>query len=111
MSPCVVTVNTHVYALAIEAEDGITYAFPTAHLCDVVLGPNPSRSTDGPPDRALIRFTESEVEVLGTGLNRLVDYLSTNQLSRIRALSRRYNAMNLAPPVIHSLRVRKTFSA
>lgn len=100
----------HVHSLALEADDGQTYCLSTAQYLDLVIGPNPvlAQEPEAPPERAVMRFGDTEVVVLGSGLRNIQRHLATNELALLRSMPARFGAVEMPVPFIVSIQVHRT---
>jgi hypothetical protein len=108
-SSCIATENCHVYLLTVEADDGQTYALPTAHLQSAVLGR--ALGTPDAPGTDLRQKGPSCASPTSRSrcwlrLARLVERLAMNTLKRLRTLPARFRDQKREVPIILSIRVR-----
>ncbi len=81
-------------ALAVFADEGISYLLPYAQFLYAERVPNPrlEKEPDAPPEKMLIRFALADVVVLGTGLIAVERALQKYELKFVKAADRRHAA-------------------
>lgn len=106
---CMRTANHHVYALLIQADDDLLHAIATAQHLETIIQRNPARleHPEAPPEQAVMRFGDTEVLILGLGLQRLAERLAAGDLQMIRPLAARYLPAHDLDMFITSITVRR----
>jgi len=92
-NPCLDT-DSSIAALAVFADDGISYLLPYAQFLYAERISNPALETepDAPPEKMLIHFARAEVVVLGSGLKRLEAAIQEFELKFVKSADRRLAA-------------------
>jgi hypothetical protein len=76
--------------LRVQADDHRVYLFTVHHFVDGVLEANPDPAPTAPAQRLTLRFTTGELVILGTGLDRIENWLNEGFLRALRPLTRPY---------------------
>jgi hypothetical protein len=92
-NPCLGTDAT-IAALAVIADDGISYLLPYAQFlyAERISNPALEKEPDAPPEKMLIRFACAEVVVVGSGLKRLEQGIQKYGLKFVKSADRRLAA-------------------
>ena len=82
-------------AVAVLTDDGISYLLPYAQFLYAERTANPAleKAPEASPEKLSIHFGCAEVIVLGSGLNRLEDWLQRYELSCVRPADSRLAAV------------------
>ena len=93
-NPCLGSDST-IAALDAFADDGISYLLPYAQFLYAERTANPAleKAPEASPEKLSIHFGCAEVIVLGSGLNRLEDWLQRYELSCVRPADSRLAAV------------------
>ncbi len=92
-NPCLGT-DTTIAALAVFADDGISYLLPYAQFlyAEKFFNPALEKEPDPPPEKMLIHFARADVVVLGSGLRFLERAIQKYELKFVKSADRRYAA-------------------
>jgi len=87
--------NSNAAAIAVHTHDGISYLLPYAQFLYAERTANPAleKAPEASPEKLSIHFGCAEVIVLGSGLNRLEDWLQRYELSCVRPADSRLAAV------------------
>ena len=82
-------------AVAVRADDGISYLLPYAQFLYAKRTANPAleKAPEAPPEKMSIHFVGAEVVVLGSGLKRLESWLQRYELSFVMSADSRLSAV------------------
>jgi hypothetical protein len=93
-NPCFTTDPT-IAALAVFADDGVSYLLPYAQFLYSERTPNPAleREPDATPEKMQIHFARADVVVLGSGLKRLENEVQKHKLKFVKSADGRLAAV------------------
>ena len=87
--------DSNAAAVAVLADDGISYLLPYAQFLYAERMANPAleKEPEAPPEKMSIHFVSAEVIVLGSGLKRLEGWLQRYELSFVMPADSRLGAV------------------
>ena len=87
--------DSNAAAVAVLADDGISYLLPYAQFLYAERTANPAleKAPEAPPEKMSIHFVGAEVVVLGSGLKRLERWLQGYELSFVMSADSRLGAV------------------